>query len=195
MPSMFGSVDVAVRFIADASSVEKEAEKVNGIGSKLGTFAKVAGGAIAAGFAVKAVGDFVGAAEEAESVSNGLWRAMENAGDATGDWSRKAEDLASSLQYKTGIDDEVIKKGQTILATFHEVAGATGQQSGAFDRATKAALDMSKAGFGSVESASTMLGKALNDPIKGMTALGKAGVTFTDAQKQAIEAMVKSGDT
>jgi len=40
-----------------------------------------------------------------------------------------------------------------------------------------------------------MLGKALNDPIKGMSALTKAGVSFTQQQKDQIGAMVASGDT
>lgn len=189
-----GSVDVAVRFVADASKVESEAAKVEGVGGKLKGFAKTAGLAIGGAFAVNAVTDWIGAAEEANAVSAGLAQSLSNAGDATGDWTRHAEELAGTLQAKTGIDDEVIKGAQTILGTFHDLAGATGQQSGAFDRATKASLDMSKAGFGSAESAATMLGKALEDPEKGLTALGKVGVTFTDAQKEQIKAMVASGD-
>src|SRR5262245_1123182 len=169
-------------------------EKVKSSGDRLKGWAKGAAAAIGGVFAIKTVSDWVGAAEEAESVSMGLSRALENAGDATGAWAQHSEDLATALQAKTGIDDEVIKKGQTILATFHSVSGELGQQTGAWDRATKAALDMSKAGFGSVDSASTMLGKALEDPIKGITALGRAGVTFSEDQKKAIKAMVESGD-
>ncbi|CAB5229580.1 hypothetical protein UFOVP1571_1, partial [uncultured Caudovirales phage] len=44
------------------------------------------------------------------------------------------------------------------------------------------------------KTAAMQLGKALNDPIKGMTALGKAGVSFTAAQKEQIKTLVKSGD-
>jgi phage-related protein len=55
-------------------------------------------------------------------------------------------------------------------------------------------VDLSAAGFGSVDSAAKMLGKALNDPVKGMTALGRAGVTFTKGQQKQIKALVKSGD-
>ena len=191
---LFGSVDIAVRFLADASSVEKEVGKVKGTGDKVKGWAKGMGAAIGGAFAVKAVSDWVGAAEEANAVSATLQQTLLNAGDATGEWAKQAEDLANTLQYKTGIDDEVIKGGQAILATFHDVGGAAGQQSGIFDRATKASLDLSKAGFGSVESASTMLGKALQDPEKGLTALGRAGVTFSDDQKAAIKAFVESGD-
>lgn len=191
---MAGTLDVVVRFIGDSSKLQDDVSKVEGTGSKLGKWAKVAGGAIGGAFAVGAVKDFIGAAEEANAVSAGLAQGLTNAGDATGEWAKHAEDLASTLQNKTGIDDEVIKGAQTILSTFHGVAGATGQASGAFDRATQAALDLSKAGFGDASSTATMLGKALEDPEKGLAALGKAGVTFTDAQKEAIKSMVASGD-
>jgi hypothetical protein len=36
--------------------------------------------------------------------------------------------------------------------------------------------------------------QALEDPIKGITALTKSGITFTDEEKKKIETMVKSGD-
>ena len=39
------------------------------------------------------------------------------------------------------------------------------------------------------------LGKALNDPVKGVSALAKVGVTFTEGQKTSIAAMVKHGET
>ena len=39
------------------------------------------------------------------------------------------------------------------------------------------------------------LGKALNDPIKGITALTRVGVTFTEQQKDQITTLVESGKT
>lgn len=191
---MAGALDVVVRFIGDSSKLQDDVSKVEGTGSKIGKWAKGVGVAVGGAFAVNAVKDFIGAAEEANSVSAGLAQSLSNAGDATGEWAKHAEGLADTLMKKTGIDDEVIKGAQTILGTFHDVAGATGQASGAFDRATTAALDMSKAGFGDASSAATMLGKALEDPEKGLTSLGKVGVTFTDAQKEQIKALVASGD-
>lgn len=190
----FGSVDVAVRFLADATSVKNEAGKLDGIGSKLKGWAVGVGGAIGGAFAIDKVMDFVGAAEESEVATARLQETLGLAGDTTGEFARHAEDLATKLMNQTGIDDEVIKGGQAILATFHDVSGAAGQSSGAFDRATQAALDMSKTGFGDVNSAATMLGKALQDPEKGLTALGRVGITFSEDQKKAIKAMVESGD-
>jgi phage-related protein len=40
-----------------------------------------------------------------------------------------------------------------------------------------------------------LLGKALQDPIKGVSALARVGVTLTEQQKKQAAAMAKSGDT
>ena len=39
-----------------------------------------------------------------------------------------------------------------------------------------------------------MVGKALNDPLKGLTALSRIGVQFTAQQQEQIKAMVEVGD-
>jgi phage-related protein len=55
-------------------------------------------------------------------------------------------------------------------------------------------VDMSVAlGQDSSQSA-LQLGKALNDPVRGLTALRKVGVSFTKGQEKQIAAMVKAGD-
>ncbi|MGH9250586.1 MAG: peptidoglycan DD-metalloendopeptidase family protein, partial [Acidimicrobiales bacterium] len=41
---------------------------------------------------------------------------------------------------------------------------------------------------------SILLGKALNDPIRGLTALRRVGVSFTEAQQEQIRVLVESGD-
>ncbi len=46
-----------------------------------------------------------------------------------------------------------------------------------------------------MKSSAIQLGKALNDPIKGVTALQRVGVSFTATQKDQIKALVESGKT
>jgi hypothetical protein len=46
-----------------------------------------------------------------------------------------------------------------------------------------------------MKSSAIQLGKALNDPIKGVTALQRVGVSFTQSQKDQIKTLVESGDT
>src|SRR5262249_54219575 len=144
---------------------------------------------------VKGLGDAVGAAEEAQRESAKLAKTLQNAGDASGEWDKNAEHLATTLQYQVGVSDEVIKGAQTILATFKPLASTAGKTGGAFDRATKAAIDLSKAGFGDVTSASKQLLKALSNPEKGLGGLAKAGIQFSDAQKKVITRLVESGDS
>lgn len=108
--------------------------------------------------------------------------------------AQDVQNLAGSLSDLSGIDDELIQKGENLLLTFKNVRNELGAGNDIFDRATKSAIDLSVAGFGSVESTSKQLGKALNDPVRGMTALGRAGVTFTQGQKDTVKALVESGN-
>jgi len=103
--------------------------------------------------------------------------------------------LSEAKLKMSGIDDQVVQGGANILLTFTKVRNEVGAGNKVFDRAVQSALDLSVRGFGSVESSSKMLGKALNDPVKGISALSRAGVTFTKQQKDQIKALVKSGQT
>ena len=101
--------------------------------------------------------------------------------------------LADAQEYQLGILAEDIKLTQAKLLTFKELAVTAGEVGGAFDRATVAAIDLAKAGFGEATQNATQLGKALNDPIKGITALARSGVTFTAQEKEKIKVLVESG--
>src|SRR5215471_8931595 len=119
---MAGATDVVVRFLADVSQISDGVKKIEGTTANLGKWAKRAGALIGGAFAVDQVKDWVNAAEEAQASNRRLEQTLKNAGDATGQWAKHAEDLANTLQYKTGIDDETIKNGAAILATFHSLS-------------------------------------------------------------------------
>ncbi|HUH10931.1 MAG TPA: hypothetical protein VLZ73_10310, partial [Brevundimonas sp.] len=93
------------------------------------------------------------------------------------------------------MDDEAIQSGANLLLTFKNVKNEVGDGANIFDRATQSAADLSAAGFGDMSATSKQLGKALNDPIKGITALSRSGVTFTEQQKEQIKTLVASGKT
>jgi hypothetical protein len=99
---------------------------------------------------------------------------------------------ANATARATGVDQNQIKLAQAKLLTFGQLAKSADQAGGAFDRATKAAIDMGAAGFGTAEMNAVQLGKALNDPIKGIAALAKSGVTFTEQEKEKIKTLVES---
>lgn len=154
---------------------------------------KAAGAATAALGGLAAAG--VGAALAAEAVAS----ANAVVGNVLGNMGMdKATDrvlaYADALEKSLGIDEKTIKTTQGKLATFSELASSADVAGGAFDRATMAALDMASAGFGTAEGNAVQLGKALQDPIKGITSLQKSGITFTEEQKNMIAAMVEAGD-
>jgi hypothetical protein len=114
---------------------------------------------------------------------------IKSTGGAAGVTSKHIERLSGSVSKMIGRDDEAIQANANMLLTFKNVKA----EGGIFDRAVVSAQDLAT-DFGSAESATKMLGKALQDPAVGMTALGRAGVTFTEQQKDQIEALQESGD-
>ncbi len=181
----------------DKSGVTQAESALGGFTKNLGKIA----GALAAAFSVKAISDFVkesiGAAEAVQQANNRIGSIADSMGlfgDQTDAVSQRLIDFAESKELNLGVDAELIKAGQAQLLTFANLAETADEVGGAFDRATVLSADLAAAGFGSIDSASVALGKALQDPVGGITALRKAAVTFTDEQKALIEGFVEAGD-
>lgn len=104
-------------------------------------------------------------------------------------------DLTETLSKKTAMDDSVIRSGENMLLTFTNVKNQVGAGNDIFNQATATILDMSKALGQDTKTSAIQLGKALNDPVMGMTALQRVGVTFTSQQKDQIKTMVASNNT
>lgn len=110
-------------------------------------------------------------------------------GDGAGKTFEELSKTAEALRNLTGIDDdEILSKVTANLLTFGNIIGPT------FDRAQEAILDISAKLKTDLQSATLMVGKALNNPTKGLTALTKAGLSFTDQQIAQIKAMQAVGD-
>ena len=151
--------------------------------------------AVPAGAALAAFGGFMvnaaKGAEDARIANQKLGNVFKSMGVPQA--SARVSAYAEQLEKVVAVDADVIKATQTKLATFSNLTKTVNTAGGAFDRATKASLDLASAGFGTAESNAVQLGKALQDPIKGITALAKAGVTFTDQEKEKIRTLVESG--
>ncbi|MDZ4181159.1 MAG: hypothetical protein U1E29_18305 [Coriobacteriia bacterium] len=187
---------------ADGSIIIDTKIDESGFKSGVGSLTSMAGGAaLAIGAAVVGAGAaFIALAKEGEAslvadkrlgqiaVSMGLF------GASADDVTARLISLADVQSRALGVDDDTIKAAQAKLLTFAGLAASADEVGGSFDRATTAAIDLAAAGFGEAEQNAVQLGKALQDPIKGITALAKSGVTFTQAEKDMIAAMVEAGD-
>ncbi|HEY7823057.1 MAG TPA: hypothetical protein VIG24_09500, partial [Acidimicrobiia bacterium] len=160
--------------------------------AKLGAAFTAAGAAAGVVFA-KAAFDAAEAAGTSNARIEQIATSMDLFGRNVGQVSDRLIGLAEETARLTGVNQNTIKEAQALLLTFGEVASSADEAGGVFDRATQAAVDLSAAGFGGVTDASKQLGKALNDPIKGISALARSGVTFTEQEKELIETLVDSG--
>jgi phage-related protein len=101
--------------------------------------------------------------------------------------------LASEIQLYSGQTDDSIVASEKLLLTFTSIKNVGPDK--IFDRATKATADMAARMGGDASASAVQLGKALNDPIAGISSLSRVGVQFTDSQKDMIKSLVESGDT
>jgi hypothetical protein len=164
-----------------AKKLRGTAENLNGLGQSL-SLGLTAPIAAFAGLATKSFVDSAKAIAQVEA-------AVKSTGGAAGRSVDQLSTLAEGLQRVSLFDDDEILQNVTAnLLTFTNVAGTE------FDRAQQAVLDLSTRLGTDLTSATVQVGKALNDPIKGVTALGRAGVQFSAQQKELIATLVESGD-
>lgn len=103
--------------------------------------------------------------------------------------SKEIKSFASSLQQVTNYSDETIVSMQNVLLGFKNIKGDN------FKEATKAILDMSTVMGMDLTSAAQAVGKALDDPIKGINSLTRQGFFFSDSQKKMLKNLVDTGKT
>jgi hypothetical protein len=120
---------------------------------------------------------------------------IKSTGVAAGVSARHVERLSDAVERQTGVDGDLVQGGANLLLTFTNIRNGVGKTNQIFDRATSTVTNMSKALGQDTKSSAVQLGKALNDPIKGITALSRVGVSFTEDQKKQIAALVKNGQT
>ncbi|MDP9471138.1 MAG: transglycosylase SLT domain-containing protein [Chloroflexota bacterium] len=177
------------------NAAERAGKQGEGFGSRVGGAMKLAGGAIAAAGIGQAFVGFVQDAIESEKIAARTANVIATTGGAAKITADQVSRLATAISNKTAVDDEAVQSASNLLLTFTKVRNETGKGNDIFNQATQAAVDMSVALGTDANGAALQLGKALNDPIKGVTSLTRAGVSFTQQQKDQIRAMVEAGDT
>ena len=179
--------------ISEFKSLEGAGKKAQFALKKAALPAALALGAVAA-----AASGMVKAGEAAATANARIAQINESMGLFGNETEKVNERLiayANTTARATGIDQNSIKATQAKLLTFGALAKSADEVNGAFDRATKAAIDLAAAGFGDAESNAVQLGKALQDPIKGIAALAKSGVSFTAQEKEKIKTLVETNRT
>jgi hypothetical protein len=158
----------------------------------LGRNFAIAGVAITAAFA--AIGKSVADAAESQKVFAQTEAVLKSMGTTANGTATDLANMASALQKTTAFSDEAILAGANLLLTFKNIQNQAGEGNDIFDQTAKAMLDVARAMGTSASGEAIRLGKALNDPVKGISALTRVGIQFTDQQKAQIKALAESGD-
>jgi hypothetical protein len=187
---------------SDAAEVERIAKKSgddigdhhergsNKATEALKNFSKIAVVALTAvtGAAIAFGVSSVKAYQEAEAAQKQTEAVLQSTGYAAGVTAKQVNDLASAFEATTPYADEVIQSAENMLLTFTNISKDV------FPQTTQAVLDMATAMGTDLKSTAIQVGKALQDPVLGATALQRVGVRLTESQKDLIQAFVDAGD-
>jgi hypothetical protein len=184
--------ELIIKITSDMEGAIEEAGKLAGGLSALGG---IASGVLTTGLAVAGAA-FTGLiagltfaiseAASAEVVLAQLDAVVRSMG--TGFAAAEIINWAEDLSLATGIADDAITSAANTLLTFGNITHDI------FEETLGLTADLAVAWKMDLDTAAKMVGKALNDPIAGLTALSKVGVTFNAEQKEMIKSLVETGD-
>ena len=184
-----------VKIVIDADDrASKTIDGMHGTLNKLGGVVKglAMGGAMVGAAAIVGLGsallDSVNAAMEAQEVQAQLDSVLKSTGGAAGVTAEMVNKLASELQQTTRFEDDAVVAAESLLLTFTNIGKDV------FPDTVAVMADMSTALGQDLSTSAMQLGKALNDPVAGISALQRVGVTFSEDQKEVIKKLVETGD-
>jgi hypothetical protein len=172
---------------------DKESSRAYRAGQQIGTGIKRGAAIAAGGVALLASQVALGldSLVELESQTAQTNAVIKSTGGVAGITATEVGRLAEKYEsLNATIGDEVIREGQNLLLTFTNI------RKKAFEPALQAALDMNTAmgkGPEGLTSTVRILGKALNDPTKGLSALSRVGITFSKEQAKRIKGLQEEG--
>lgn len=182
----------AQKEIADITKEQQKQEKQTEKNSaSFAGMASAVGAVVAVAYTAKKAFDFfassVAAFAEEQRAGLQLEGALRSTGKAAIFTADELKTMASEFQKFSTVGDETILQAEIMALRFEKLGRDD------MPRLIKTALDMNAALGTDVVTAVTKLGRAIEDPIQGMTALTREGVIFDRAQQDLIRTLVESG--
>lgn len=128
--------------------------------------------------------EYAGHIQEAQAQ---IQASLESTGNAARVSTGELNDWAKELDEHSKFAKDQIESAQSVLLTFTKLTGDVQEQAlqASADIATKMHMD--------IQQASVQVGKALQDPIRGIMALRREGVNFSKDQQNVIKHLVDTG--
>lgn len=166
------------------SGMESADRKARWLNATMGGLVKTAAGFVSAFAAANYLRNSVVAYNESEQALAQLNATLKSTGGAAGIATEAMQAQAKALQAVTTYDDDAIIGMQSLLATFTNIHGEV------FDKTVPVILDLSQKMGQDLKSSAVQVGKALNDPVKGLSALSRVGVNFNAQQEKTIKGLM-----
>jgi hypothetical protein len=166
--------------------------KLQGSIGSLGRNFAIAGAAIAGAGAI--IAKNAQSLARIERITAQTEAVLKSTGTTANGTAKDIENLAGSLEALTATEAETIQEGANLLLTFKNIQNQAGRGNDIFNQTTAAMVDVARAMGTDAATEAIRLGKALNDPIKGISALSRVGIQFTEDQRNQIKALQESGD-
>ena len=186
--------DIVLKLVIDGKeslvTLDKLDNKMLGIGKGIRNVAGAMGLAFGSAQVIGFMKDSVELVQRENEVIGKLNATLKSTNYSAGMMSDELIDLANNLEelsnYK--FDDKDIIDAEGLMLTFKSINKEV------FPEAIRLAMDLSVRFDQDLTTSVKQLGKALEDPEKGITALRKAGVMFTDQQVILINSLIKQND-
>lgn len=201
---MAGKQEVLLTFAGDAKQLKGTFNEVGASAGKFGkesesSFKKANKVAVGASVAIMGAAAGIGkslvdAGREGMKQDRALEQVFTSMGGQGSAAFKQVGDAQKDMSKRLGETATDVASVQTKLGTFGKVWDDPIKGAENFNRASELAFDLEAAGFGEAEGNAVQLGKALQEPTKGMSALARSGVSFTDAEKEKIKKLEESGD-
>ena len=102
---------------------------------------------------------------------------------------------AAAIEELTGVGDELVLGSSALLLTFTNIGRNVFPEAQTAIVNIASAMNLGVVSSESLKSATILVGKALNDPIKGLSALTRVGIQFTEQQKDQIKSFSDLGQS
>ena len=185
--------DLYIRILADGSQLGPGLNKANDQLDNFSNGVKKIGEVLGIAFSVDVVERFIMGCIEASDASERaiakVAQAIKSTNAVAGQSLENLKLAADEFKNSTLFDDDtVLNDVSAQLLTFTNIAGEN------FKRAQQAALDLSTVlGDGEgLRGVSIQLGKALNDPVQGLNALRRSGISFSTEQVEVIKNLTET---
>jgi len=130
---------------------------------------------------------FIQNTRDAQGALAQLNAVVKSTGGAAGQTVPELVRMSKEFQRTTAFADDAVQGMQAILLQFTRLSGDE------FVEAQSAVLDIAARLGKDLQSAAILVGRALNDPIRGMTQLRRSGIAFSESQEKVIKSLVETG--